>query len=149
MADDYAMHMEPQELKRSVQVPTQQPSDGGTTQPGKSAAAAAMLPAYCDPPNPCPPGYTPQTEVLLSPESQLRLLPCFPLTATRQTLAHQGTPLRRRYYSARKVSCGCCHASRLLRPAKPLPTRVHPSDGGTTQPGKSAAAAAMLPAYCD
>ena len=23
---------------------------------GKSAAAAAMLPAYCDPPNPCPPG---------------------------------------------------------------------------------------------
>lgn len=25
---------------------------------GKSAAAAAMLPAYCDPPNPCPPGYT-------------------------------------------------------------------------------------------
>jgi len=58
MADDYAMDMEPQELKRSVQVPTQQPSDGGTTQPGKSAAAAAMLPAYCDPPNPCPPGYT-------------------------------------------------------------------------------------------
>merc|ERR1719210_307398 len=51
------MDMEPQELKRSVQVPTQQPSDGGTTQPGKSAAAA-MLPAYCDPPNPCPPGYT-------------------------------------------------------------------------------------------
>ena len=25
---------------------------------GKSAAAAAMLPAYCDPPNPCPLGYT-------------------------------------------------------------------------------------------
>ena len=23
-----------------------------------NAAAAALLPAYCDPPNPCPPGYT-------------------------------------------------------------------------------------------
>jgi len=31
-------------------------ADKGSRSP--AAAAAAMLPAYCDPPNPCPPGYT-------------------------------------------------------------------------------------------
>merc|ERR1711893_89893 len=29
-----------------------------TSQKQGQSAAASMLPAYCDPPNPCPPGYT-------------------------------------------------------------------------------------------
>merc|ERR1719184_206809 len=33
--------------------PAAAPSGGAS-----KAATAAMLPAYCDPPNPCPPGYT-------------------------------------------------------------------------------------------
>ena len=48
---------------RSASLPVKQPPHNQvqpTTAARSSAAAAAtaMLPAYCDPPNPCPPGYS-------------------------------------------------------------------------------------------
>ena len=49
MGSDYAV--EPMEDEAAAVKRSAQPEQGG-----KSAAAAAMLPAYCDPPNPCPPG---------------------------------------------------------------------------------------------
>merc|ERR1719412_3438056 len=53
--DDYAGdYPEPEEGDASAVKRSAQPDQSS----GKSAAAAAMLPAYCDPPNPCPPGYT-------------------------------------------------------------------------------------------
>lgn len=55
--DDYNRdYIEPEDMEDdSIAVKRSAQPDQNS---GKSAAAAAMLPAYCDPPNPCPPGYT-------------------------------------------------------------------------------------------
>ena len=53
--DDYNRdYIEPEDMEDdSIAVKRSAQPDQNS---GKSAAAAAMLPAYCDPPNPCPPG---------------------------------------------------------------------------------------------